>query len=53
MKTLNLAILTGFLLAISAPAFAEDAPALPTTKDACEKLKDMKWDASTMACVKK
>jgi hypothetical protein len=53
MKTLSLAVLTGFLLAISAPAFAEDAPAAPTTKADCEKMKDMKWDDAAKACVKK
>lgn len=53
MKTLSLAVLTGFLLAISAPAFAEDAPAAPMTKADCEKMKDMKWDDAAKACVKK
>jgi hypothetical protein len=53
MKTLTLAVLTGFLLAISAPSFAEDAPAAPTTKADCEKMKDMKWDDAAKACVKK
>ena len=53
MKTLSFAVLTGLLLAISAPAFAEDPPAAPTTKADCEKMKDMKWDDATKACVKK
>jgi hypothetical protein len=50
-QTLSLAVLTGFLLAISAPAFAEDP--MPTTKADCEKMKDMKWDDATKACVTK
>ena len=41
------------LLAFSAPAFAADAPAAPTTKADCEKMKDMKWDAAKKVCVKK
>ncbi len=53
MKALSLAVLTGFLLAVSAPAFAEDAPAAPTTKADCEKMKDMTWDAATSKCMKK
>ena len=37
--------------AFVAPAFAADAPAVPTTMADCEKTKDMKWDAVTKACV--
>ncbi len=52
VKLLNTAIVTGLLLAIAAPAFAAE-PAAPTTKADCEKMKDMKWDDATKACVKK
>jgi len=50
-KILSSAIVAALLLAFSAPAFAADAPA--TTKADCEKMKDMKWDDATKACVKK
>ena len=36
MKTLSLAVITGLLLAVSAPAFAQDAP---KTKAECDKAK--------------
>jgi ABC-type Fe2+-enterobactin transport system substrate-binding protein len=49
-KILSTAIVAGLLLAITAPAFAADAP---KTKADCEKTKDMKWDDATKACVKK
>jgi hypothetical protein len=49
---LRTAIVAGLLLAITAPAFAAE-PAAPTTKADCEKMKDMKWDDATKACVKK
>jgi hypothetical protein len=52
-KILSTVIVAGLLLAFSAPAFAEDAPAAPTTKADCEKMKDMTWDDATKACVKK
>jgi hypothetical protein len=52
-KILSTAIVAGVVLAFTAPAFAEDAPAAPTTKADCEKMKDMKWDDATKACVKK
>ncbi len=44
------ALVAGLLLAVSAPAFAADAP---KTKADCEKTKDMKWDDKTSTCVKK
>jgi ABC-type Fe2+-enterobactin transport system substrate-binding protein len=49
-KILSAALVAGLLLAISAPAFAADAP---KTKADCEKTKDMKWDDKTSTCVKK
>jgi ABC-type Fe2+-enterobactin transport system substrate-binding protein len=51
-KIVTGAVLTGLLLAVSAPiaAYAADAP---KTKADCEKVKDMKWDATTKTCVKK
>ena len=49
-RILSTAIIAGLLLAVSAPAFAADAP---KTKAECEKLTDMKWDAKTKTCVKK
>ena len=49
-KILSTAIVTGILLAITAPVFAADAP---KTKADCEKTKDMKWDDAKKACVKK
>jgi hypothetical protein len=52
VKILNVAIISGLLLATAAPAFAAD-PAAPTTKADCEKAKDMRWDATAKACVKK
>lgn len=50
-KIFTAAALAGFLMAATAPVtFAADTP---KTKTDCEKHKDMKWDASTMKCVKK
>jgi len=49
-KIVSTTIIAGLLLAVSAPAFAADAP---KTKADCEKTKDMKWDDATKACVKK
>ncbi len=49
-KILSTAIVAGLLLAVAAPALAADAP---KTKADCEKTKDMKWDDTTKACVKK
>jgi hypothetical protein len=53
-KTMNYVIMTGILLAFSAPvaALAEDA-APPKTKAECKKMTDMKWDKTTKTCVKK
>jgi hypothetical protein len=48
VKLINAAVAAGFLLVVSAPAFAADAP---TTKEACEKAK-MKWDAAKKTCGK-
>jgi hypothetical protein len=52
IKAVNAAIAMSFLLATAAPVFAADAAA-PTTKAACHKMQDMKWDAGTKTCVKK
>ena len=52
VKILSSAIVAGPVLAFTAPAFAAD-PAVPATKADCEKAKDMKWDATAKACVKK
>ena len=49
-KILSTAIIAGLLFAVSAPAFAADAP---KTKADCEKMKDMKWDDAKKACMKK
>jgi hypothetical protein len=49
MKLVNAAVAASFLLAVSAPAFAADAP---KTKADCEKAK-MKWDATKKTCSKK
>jgi hypothetical protein len=49
-KILSTAIVAGLLFAVTVPAFAADAP---KTKAECEKMKDMKWDDATKACVKK
>ena len=38
VKVLSTAIVAGLVLAFSAPAFAEDAPA-PTTKADCDKVR--------------
>jgi hypothetical protein len=50
-KILSTAIVAGLVLAFSAPAFAEDAPA-PTTKADCEKAKGT-WDDATSKCTVK
>mgnify|MGYP001217488476 CR=1 FL=1 len=50
IKTVSVAVVAGVLLAGVAPAIAADEP---TTKSACKKHADMKWDAATKACVKK
>jgi hypothetical protein len=52
VKILSSAIVAAPLLAFTAPAFAADL-AVPATKADCEKAKDMKWDATAKACVKK
>jgi hypothetical protein len=49
MKTL---IALVAVAAFTAPAFAADAPAAPMTKADCDKTVDMKWDATTNACLK-
>ena len=49
-KILSTAVVAGLLFALTAPAFAADAP---KTKAECEKLTDMKWDSKTKTCVKK
>ncbi len=49
-KALHIAIITGILSAVAAPALAADPP---KTKAECEKMTDMKWDAKAKACVKK
>ena len=49
-KIISTAMLAGFLFAITAPAFAADAP---KTEKECTKMTDMKWDAKTKTCVKK
>jgi ABC-type proline/glycine betaine transport system substrate-binding protein len=49
-KALRIAIITGILSAVAAPAFAADPP---KTKAECVKLTDMKWDSKTKTCVKK
>jgi len=48
MKTL-IALLAA--AAFMAPAFAADTPAVPMTKADCDKTLDMKWDATTNACL--
>jgi hypothetical protein len=52
IKTLlSSAVAASLFLAVAAPvAFAADAP---KTKAACEKVANMKWDATTKTCVKK
>ena len=50
LRFLSTAIVAGLLFGITAPAFAADPP---KTKTECAKLSDMKWDATTKACVKK
>lgn len=51
-KVLSAAVMAGLLMTVAAPvvAYAADAP---KTKAACKKVKGMKWDAKTKACVKK
>ena len=53
MKGLIPLLVLGLAVAFTAPAFAADAPAVPTTKADCEKMKDMTWDAATSKCMKK
>jgi hypothetical protein len=48
MKTLIVLVAAA---AFMAPAFAADAPPVPMTKADCEKTLDMKWDATTNACL--
>ena len=50
-RILTAAVLTGFMFSVAAPAAY--AAGAPKTKAACEKMKDMKWDAATKKCVKK
>ena len=50
LRILSSAIVAALLVAVTAPAFAADAP---KTKADCEKTKDMKWDDAKKACVKK
>ena len=49
-RIVSSAIVAALFVAVTAPAFAADAP---KTKADCEKTKDMKWDDATKACVKK
>lgn len=49
MKTVSLALITSLLLAVAAPAFAQDAP---KTKADCDKAKGT-WDEKTMTCTVK
>ncbi len=50
-RMLSVAALAGLLMGALTPvSYAADTP---KTKTECEKHKDMKWDASTMKCVKK
>ncbi|MBN9354670.1 MAG: hypothetical protein J0H04_12130 [Hyphomicrobium denitrificans] len=51
-KLVRGAVLTGVLVAFSAPIVANAADA-PMTKADCKKAKDMKWDKTTKTCVKK
>jgi ABC-type Fe2+-enterobactin transport system substrate-binding protein len=54
IKILNSAIIAGLLLAAGMPIVASAADAAaPKTKAACEKVKNMKWDDTSKACVKK
>jgi hypothetical protein len=48
MKTISFALITGLLLAVSAPAFAAD----PKTKADCDKAKGT-WDEKTSTCTVK
>jgi hypothetical protein len=49
VKLINAAVAASFLLVVSAPAFAADAP---KTKEECVKAK-WKWDAVKKTCAKK
>jgi ABC-type Fe2+-enterobactin transport system substrate-binding protein len=51
-KIVRGAVLTGVLVAFSAPIVANAADA-PKTKAECKKAHDMKWDKTTKTCVKK
>ena len=52
-KIIGAAALASFLFTLSAPIVAYADDAAPKTKAECKKAKDMKWDATTKACVKK
>jgi hypothetical protein len=49
-KALKIALIAGIFSAVTSPVFAADPP---KTKAECEKMTDMKWDATKKACVKK
>jgi hypothetical protein len=49
-KILSAAVFAGFVFSVVPAAHAADAP---KTKADCEKMKDMKWDATAKKCVKK
>ena len=51
MKSLLSLLVLGLAVALTAPAFAADAPKVPMTKADCDKTKDMKWDKATAACI--
>jgi len=50
-KLLSTAILAGVLFGLAAPVV--EAKSAPKTKEACEKITNMKWDDATSKCVKK
>lgn len=52
MKGLIPFLVFGLAVAFTAPAFAEDAPAAPTTKADCEKAMGT-WDDATSKCTVK
>ena len=52
MKSLIPLLVLGLAVAFTAPAFAEDAPAAPTTKADCDKAKGT-WDDATSKCTVK
>ena len=51
MKSFLSLLVLGLAVALTAPAFAADAPKVPMTKADCDKTKDMKWDKATAACI--